>query len=117
MRQFKATRWNTPDEKGVPAWTRDNADHPAVRPTHYMEIADLYGTSGCSKGYPYWTYVAMGIIDTNRGKVVVEPGDWIIEPMEGVYLVVTDTHYRQLCGEPEEATHAQVQPHSVLQSQ
>ena len=60
-----------------------NGDHPAVRLTSYMEVANELGTSGCSREEPYWTWQAMGMIDTLEGKHAVVPGDWIITGVKG----------------------------------
>lgn len=106
MRHYKATRWNAPSSDAAkPVWTRDCKDHAAVRQTTYMEIADIYGTSGCSKQEPYWTYTVLGIIETPRGKLVVEPGDWIVEPMDGAIMVIPDNLYHRLCELSEELLH------------
>jgi len=58
-------------------------DHSAVRGTSYTEIHKLLGTSGCSREEPYWTWMAMGVIDTPEGQHVVIPGDWIITGVNG----------------------------------
>jgi len=62
-----------------------NGDHPAVRATTYAEIAKLLGTSGCSKEPPYWSWQAMGVIDTPEGAYAVIPGDWIIKGIKGEF--------------------------------
>ena len=63
-------------------WFKDG-DHPKVRKTSYIEIANLLDTSGCSKEEPYWCWNAMGVIDTFEGHGVVIPGDWIITGIRG----------------------------------
>lgn len=63
-------------------WFRDG-DHPAVRRTSYMEVANILGTSGCSREAPYWMWQAMGMIDTLEGTHAVVPGDWIITGVKG----------------------------------
>lgn len=73
-------------------WFEDG-DHPAVRRTSYMEIADLLTTSGCSKHEPYWVWSAMGILELPNGKLAVCPGDWILTHATGSHIVVTDEEY------------------------
>lgn len=91
-------RWNWAgqgkDEQRV--FGRDCKDHPAVRGSNYMEIAKLLETSGCSKHDPWWSWEVLGVIDTDYGKLVVCPGDWIIEPIKGLYQVLTDDQFRKL---------------------
>jgi hypothetical protein len=68
-----------------------HGDHDAVRRTSYMEVAEELGTSGCSREEPYWSWEALGIIDTLEGKHVVIPGDWIITGIKGeVYPCKSD---------------------------
>ncbi len=62
-----------------------HGEHPAVRETSYAEIAKLLGTSGCSKEPPYWSWQAMGVIDTPEGAHAVIPGDWIIKGVKGEF--------------------------------
>jgi len=38
----------------------------------------------------------MGVLETSRSKLVLVPGDWVIEVTEGVYLVLDDVTYRKL---------------------
>lgn len=78
-------------------------DHGGVRGTSYMEIHELLGTSGCSAHYPYWTWNVCGIIrDHNKNKLVVSPGDWILEKpslTEGggtLIFVIHDVEYQAL---------------------
>lgn len=69
------TRWNKDALRG-----RECRDHPKVRGTSYGEVNQLLGTSGCSNKSPYWDWTRMGIIlDHNDNRLVVNPGDWIIE--------------------------------------
>lgn len=89
-------RWNVPNDKGHPLWASDCSDHPAVKPVGYMTVSNLIDTSGCSREEPYWTHMAMGVIESNRGKQLVMPGDWIIEPLKGVYIVLSDEQYTEL---------------------
>lgn len=79
---IEAVQWNKP-VNGRPLYSNECTDHPAVRPASYGEIADLCGTSGCSKEFPYWDWSVMGVIDTMEGKHVVSPGDWIITGVRG----------------------------------
>lgn len=67
-----------------------------VRPTGYDEVSLLLGTAGCAKEKPYWIHRVMGVLETSRGKLVLVPGDWVIEVTEGVYLVLDDVTYRKL---------------------
>jgi hypothetical protein len=75
---IEAVRWNA-----LGALARECHDHPAVRPTTYLEVSDALGTSGCSSEPPYWDWSVMGMIDTLEGKHVVCPGDWIIQGVRG----------------------------------
>jgi len=59
-----------------------------VRPTSYMEVATLLGTSGCSKEPPYWSWDRMAVIDTKEGKHVVCPGDFIATGIDGEHWAV-----------------------------
>jgi len=83
---IEAVQWNRPFD-GVAAQARDLAacgrGHPDVRPTTYSEVAQLCGTSGCSKESPFWDWTVMGVMDTSEGKHVVSPGDWIITGVKG----------------------------------
>lgn len=81
----EAIQWNAPDTNGMPIWVRDCKDHPMVRPTDYMEIFNLLGTSGCSSDSNMWSWEVMGVIDTLEGKHVVTPGDFIIKGVDGEY--------------------------------
>lgn len=56
-----------------------------VRGTSYMEVHNLLGTSGCSSKDPYWNWSTLGVIDTLEGKMVCEPGDWIIKGVNGEF--------------------------------
>ena len=71
-------------------------DHPAVQGTNYMEVHNLIGTSGCSKGNPWWQWSVMGVILTEQGKLLVNPGDWVVEVVKDHFLVLDDTTYRNL---------------------
>lgn len=59
--------------------------HPSIRPTSYMEVHQLLGTSGCSNDANMWDWSVLGVIDNSRGKVVVFPGDVILEIAPSVY--------------------------------
>lgn len=69
--------------------------HPAVRGTTYMEVHQLIGTAGVSPEEPYWIWSTMGVIETTRGKLLVCPNDWVLEPSEGFYIVMPDDVYRK----------------------
>lgn len=73
----------------------NHGDHPSVRKTHYMEVSDMLGTMGCSREEPYWTWSAMGVIDTLEGKHVVIPGDWIITGIQGEVYPCKDGIFRE----------------------
>jgi hypothetical protein len=88
-------QWNTSEP---PLDARDCKDHPAVRNTDYMEVHHLTGTSGCSPKQPYWTWPVLGVIERDSGKQLVVPGDWILEPTEGVYVVIHNEQYEALYG-------------------
>lgn len=64
----------TADMKGLPI---------DVRATSYGEVADLLGTSGCSKEPPYWDWSVMAVVETKEGKHMASPGDWIITGVQG----------------------------------
>ena len=59
--------------------------HPSIRPTSYMEVHQLLGTSGCSNDAAMWDWSVLGVIENPRGKVVVFPGDVIRVITPGVY--------------------------------
>lgn len=82
---IEAVQWNTPNEERKVMLARECDDHPEVRNSSYMEIAQLCNTSGCSKEPPYWDWSVMGVIDTLEGKHVVSPGDWIIKGVNGEF--------------------------------
>jgi len=97
---FLAVRWNAPPKDaaqgaGRPRLARECNDHPSVRPTSYDEVSAGLGTCGCSKDYPWWTHNVMGVIDSQKGKLFVSPGDWVISMGEGQHLVLSDTHYNE----------------------
>lgn len=81
----EAIRWNVPDENGKVLLAQECKDHPAVRPTSYIEVSNLVGTSGCSKELPHWDWAVLGIIDTLEGKHLVSPGDYIIKGIQGEF--------------------------------
>lgn len=90
-----AVQWNAPPSDGsAPMLARDCKDHSAVRPTGYMGVAELLGTSGCSRDEPYWDWSVMGVIDTLEGKHVVIPGDWIITGVQGEHYPCKDAIFR-----------------------
>lgn len=84
--EVKAIQWNVPKltksssggEFLRPMLARECFDHPLVMPTDYMEVANLLKTSGCSREEPYWNWSVLGVLATDRGIVVVYPGDWIV---------------------------------------
>jgi hypothetical protein len=71
-----ASPWHH-DVLGEDFWPR------GVRRTSYVEVAQLLGTSGCSKEPPYWDWSVLGILDTPRGPRVLCPGDWIVTNATG----------------------------------
>ncbi len=79
---IRAVQWNIIDEGSRPKFGYECKDHPGVRGTSYSEVFALLGTSGCSRLEPYWDWSVMGVIETNYGKHVVVPGDWIVEDPE-----------------------------------
>lgn len=89
-------QWNNTEP---PQNAREYKGHPAVRGTDYMEVHHLTGTSGCSPQYPHWTWPVLGVIESETGKQLVVPGDWIFEPIEGQYVVVSATQYEAIFGE------------------
>lgn len=89
------------DIKGnVPVNTREITDlHPAIRGTHYGEVSDLLDTSGCSKYHPWWTWSVLGMVQTEHGKMIIAPNEWLIEPFPNVYVILTPEQYQETFGE------------------
>lgn len=71
-------------------------DHPKVQGTSYMEVYHLIGTSGCSNDEYMWQWSVMGVIATKKGKLLVNPCDWVVEVTKDHFLVLDDTTYRNL---------------------
>lgn len=84
-------QWNVKQVNGYAC-----LDHPEVRGTNYMEVHHLIGTSGCSNDATMWQWSVMGVIVTRQGKLLVNPGDWVVEVTKGHFLVLDDTTYRNL---------------------
>ena len=78
----EAVRWNTPDENSKVQLARLCEDHPQVRGTSYGELVEMTG-SACSKDEHMWDWSVLGVIDTLEGKMVVNPGDYIITGVKG----------------------------------
>lgn len=95
MNFSNAIQWNTAKIDGVPIFANLCKDHPAVRPVSYMEVNKLIGTSGCSKDQPYWVWTVMGVIETFQGKLLVCPGDWIIEILPNHFVILSDEEYKE----------------------
>ncbi len=72
-----------------------HGDHPSVRKTSYKEIAELLNTSGCSKKHPWWSWEALGIIETLEGPHIVIPGDWILTGVEGEHYPIKEQILRE----------------------
>lgn len=66
-----------------------------VRGTSYSEVWGLLGTSGCSKNEPYYTWSCLGVVESEKGKQLVSPGDWIVDVVLGVRVVMTDVQYQE----------------------
>lgn len=81
---IEAIQWNAPKD-GKISLARECTDHLMVRPTDYMEVFNMLGTSGCSPSEPYWSWEVLGVIDTLEGKHIVTPGDWIIKGVSGEF--------------------------------
>ena len=75
---IEAVQWNAPKD-GKVSLARECTDHHMVRPTDYMEVFNLLGTSGCSTSEPYWSWDVLGVIDTLEGKHIVTPADRTIK--------------------------------------
>lgn len=101
--RHNAIRWNVPDENNQPLLTANCTDHSAVHRVSYELVSSLLETSGCSKEEPYWIHSVIGGLHTSRGVQLVCPGDWIVEPLEGVYLVLTHDQYLALYGAKAQA--------------
>ena len=67
----EAVQWNVPNADGRVLLATECNDHPKVRPTSYMEVSEICGTSGCSKEPPYWDWSVMGVIDTLKGNTLL----------------------------------------------
>lgn len=94
---FLAVRWNAPSPiDGKPAFAEDCDDHPAVKPTTYMELNEAFGTSGCSVEHPHWTWPVMGVINTDKGKLFVSPGDYVVWFGGTSYLVLSEANYLEI---------------------
>lgn len=92
-----SVRWNAPSPiDGRPIFASDCFDHPSVQPTTYMEVAESLGTSGCSKKEPYWIWSVMGVLHTSRGKLFVNPGDYVVWFGGDSYLVLSEAQYLEL---------------------
>jgi hypothetical protein len=87
----KAVRWNVGANNGYACM-----DHPKVEGTSYMEVHRLIGTSGCSRDAHMYQWSVMGVITTRQGKLLVNPGDWVVEVVPDHFLVVDDQTYRNL---------------------
>ena len=86
-----AIRWNADAVNGY-----ECLDHPKVQGTSYMEVHSLIGTSGCSRDAQMYQWSVMGVIATHQGKLLVNPGDWVIEIVKDHFLVVDNHTYRNL---------------------
>lgn len=106
-------QFNPPDQeegelKGIPLCASDflksekAKGNPSIaeriKPVSYMDVHELLGTSGCSRGEPFWTWMVMGVINTQRGKLAVYPGDWVVEIFPEYLIVLSDEQYRNLYG-------------------
>jgi hypothetical protein len=79
--------------------------HSAVRKTSYMEVHKLLGTSGCSNDGNQWMWSRLGVMETKRGNLVVNPGDWIAELSNGeafIVPVVSDDSFLMEIGAKEQ---------------
>lgn len=93
QRTAAPVQWNRPDSPNGVKHARECNDHPRVRGTDYLEVHQMIGTSGCSSTPEMWTWLVMGVIQTCTGKQLVCPGDWIVEPVPGVVIILTDAQY------------------------
>lgn len=59
--------------------THELNDRSLAVPISYMGVNQLIGTTGCSRHHPYWDWAVLGVIDMDHGKLLVSPGDTIIE--------------------------------------
>lgn len=89
-------QWNIPDEEGKPRLSLDIKDRH-VRPTSYMEVHALIGTSGCAHSDPMWNWSVLGVIETERGKQVVYPGDWVVTLKGELLGAFSPEKYQALC--------------------
>jgi len=61
--------------------------YPLVRPTNYMEVHYILGTSGCSRSPNFYCWSVLGVIESSRGKLIVEPGDWVTNLPDGNIMI------------------------------
>lgn len=94
--QFNPTHLN-PE---APFATREISDlHPAIRGTHWEEVSKLLGTGGCSKVAPNWSYMYLGMVNTEHGKLIIAPDEWLLEPFPGTYLILTHEQFETALAE------------------
>ena len=104
-----ATRWNVPrptdNGRGGtflrPLDTDLCKDHPEVQRTNYMEVHELLGTSGCSPSPECWNWVCLGVLKNLRGRLVVCPGDWIVEFADGSLHIYTNEDFERAFAQVE----------------
>jgi hypothetical protein len=69
-------------------------EHKLIEHTSYMEVAKLLNTSGCSKEEPYWDWTVLGVVKTNKGMLVLSPGDWFNEFDDGSVSVSKEPFFK-----------------------
>jgi hypothetical protein len=94
-----AWEWNPPREGKPPLmwmdWTANEILNGIVRPTGYLEVHEMLGTTGCSRGEPYWDWSVLGVIQTLEGKHIVTPGDFVIRGVSGEFYPCKPDIFRQ----------------------
>lgn len=97
---MKAFQWNPPvtNEEGrvvLQDHMSGYVGHPHVRFTSFDEIWEVLKTPGNSHNEPYWSWQVLGILESDRGKQVVCPGDWIVELIPDYFVILTEKEYQE----------------------
>lgn len=91
--QWNPSRLNSMDREIDPETRRPITEHPNIRHTSYSEVFDILGTSGCSHGEPWWTWMVLGVCKTPYGRLVIAPYQWLNESDDGSVFVSMEPHY------------------------
>lgn len=84
----------------APFSTRELTDlHPAIRGTNWEEVSKLLDTGGCGRVAPNWSYMYLGMVSTEHGKLIISPDEWLLEPFPGVFLILTNEQFETALAE------------------